>query len=425
MKWKKFTLFITLAVVSGFIMSDISASARETKLVIYRSAEALANPITKGYIKEFEKTHPGVKIEMFTFPYQELRTKLSAAIAGGTGPDQMQIDTPWLVEYAEAGLLDPAPEDVTKDIEQNFLPIAKWITSYKGVHYGYPWWLFTNALFYNRDMFKEAGLDPDNPPKTWTELEQYAKRLVKRKADGTMIQAGYTICHRLLWLTDYLYNNNAAVVGEDERGIPEEPIKGTLNTPEAVEVFKFLYKLYNIDKVGDFKFGDFAETFVKGRAAMTISANWMIPWIEGANPELNYTVVDMPTPTGGRPNLRVDAWIQVVANYTTPEKKKIAWEFLKKYISNSQWDMYFNAMSIPSRLDIINDPRIVRFSQPRRYYGTILKRGISRTKPFVRGWEEMTRRVEPIIEALLLDNISPEEAARKANEEVNAVLRGE
>ena len=422
MKWKKFTLIIISVMVTGFVVLSLPGFAK-TKLVIYRSAEALANPITKGYIAEFENAHPDVKIEMQTYPWQELRTKLSASIAAGTGPDQMQIDTPWLVEYVKAGLLDPAPKSVTEDMEKNFLPVAKWITSYEGVHYGYPWWCFVNSLFYNRDMFKQAGLDPESPPQTWSDLEKYAERLVKYEEDGTMIQAGYMTSHRLLWLTDLLYNNGAAVVGEDKSGIPEKPIEGTLNTAEAIEVFKFLNKLYNIDKVGNYKFGDFAETFVKGRTAMTISANWMIPWIEAASPDLNYTIADMPTPTGGKPNLRVDAWMQVVASYTTPQKKKLAWEFLEKYISNSQWDMYFNALSVPSKLQIINDPRIARFSKPRKYYGIVLSKGIGRSKPFVHGWEEICRQVEPLIEKMLLGDISPEETAQEANKQVNGVLR--
>ncbi|MGQ9632042.1 MAG: extracellular solute-binding protein [bacterium] len=110
-RWLISLLCIILAL--GILAVPLSA---QKVLKMWNTAEALANPITQTYIEDFEKNHPGWKIEFFTYPWQEFRTKLLAAIAAGTGPDQMQLDTPWLVEFTDANLLDVAPASVTRDV---------------------------------------------------------------------------------------------------------------------------------------------------------------------------------------------------------------------------------------------------------------------------------------------------------------------
>lgn len=419
---KKSIVFLVL-VVLVFSFSSLVSAGDKSELVIWNTAEMLANPLTEDYIAQFEKENPNVDVKFFTFPWQELRTKLLTAFAAGTAPDILQLDTPWLPEFTSANLLEPAPDYVKKDLDENFLPIAKYIVSFDGQVYGYPWWAFTNALIYNKDLFKDSGLDPDNPPKTWEELRQAAEKIVKFK-DGEMTQAGFLINQRLLHLTDFLYNNGGVIIGENAKGIPQKPVKATFNSKPVVEALTFLHDLYYKYNVGSPHFTtNMYESFQAGEVGMLIEAQWLIPWTLSAAPDLNFGIAPIPTPTGKFPQIRVDSWIMVVSKKSKSEVKEYAWKFLSEYISTSQGDMLKAALAAPTRkeLDLTKIEELTWYEQ---FYSKYIKEGFPTTKPFHVNWEEMSRRVEPILEQMYLGILSPEDTAQMANEELEAILAG-
>lgn len=398
------------------------ASAAPTEVKLWTSAEALADPLVERYIKEFEAAHPNVKIQWTTFPWYELRTKVLAAFAAGTGPDIIQIDTPWIPEFVEAGMLDVAPAEVQADLQANFLPVGRYLVTYKGNVYGYPWWAFTNALIFNQTLFTQAGLNPSSPPRTWEELRVAARKLTRTSA-GKLQRAGFLINQRLLHLTDYLYNNGAAVIGEDERGVPKEPVKSTFNDPKVVETLTFLSNLYQVDKVGSSQFtNNMYEAFQRGEVAMLIEAQWLIPWTLSAAPDLKFGLAPLPTPSGKPPVVRVDAYIMGVSRKSPPQVRALAWKFLQEKISTSQVDMLNSALSAPTRMDA-SSAGLKSDDWIKRFYAAYVERA-SRTKPWHRAWEEIERRVEPILARMYLGEISPEETARLSHGEINAALQG-
>jgi multiple sugar transport system substrate-binding protein len=392
-------------------------------LKMWNTSEALANPITEEYIADFQAKHPEVTIEFSVFPWTELRTKLLAAIAAGEGPDQTQLDSPWIVEFEKADLLDQAPKSVVNDLDKNFIPIAKHLVSSPKATYGYPWWCFTNLLWKNQNIFEDTGVDVNVAVKTWDDLLQVSKKLVQRDADGNTITAGLGFENRLLFFTDFLYNNNAAVVGEDENGIPATPVKSTLNSSQAGEAFKFIYDAYNTHKVADAGLGWFGENFVQGKIGMTFGANWMYGWIRDASPHIQFTLSQLPTAGGQKGQLRCDGWIMVVAKYAKPRVKALSWEFLETYVSNSGWEMMEKAFAIPTRKDVIDDPRTKDIEQPWPIYATsLVDSGVTRVKPFVDGWEEMTKQVDPVLQQMQNGEIDWKQAQARSHKIVSDIL---
>ncbi|MGE5527528.1 MAG: ABC transporter substrate-binding protein [Patescibacteria group bacterium] len=415
-------LVLLIAIPLVLSIVTMSGAAQKVTLKMWNTAEALANPLTEKYIKDFEQKYPEVKVEFFTYPWQELRSKLLAAYAAGTAPDILQLDTPWLPEFTEAGLLDPAPKAVVNDLNTKFFPVAKHLVSFNKVAYGYPWWVFTNALIYNKALFREAGLDPNKPPKTWAQLEETAKKLTKYDAAKKIVQPGFLINPRLLHFTDYLYNNGGAIVGENTQGIPKKPIKSTFNTPATVKALEFLNRLYNVDRVGSTEFtANMYEAFQKGQVGMLIEAQWLIPWTKSAAPNLEFGIAPIPTPTGKNPQVRADAWIMVVNKRSEKKVKEYAWKFMQQYISTSQGEMLKCALSVPTRRDVSARKDLDWIE---KFYVNYLQ-GVTRCKPFVKQAEEFDRRVEPILLRMYRGELSPKETARLAEMEINAVLAGD
>ncbi|MEW2497326.1 sugar ABC transporter substrate-binding protein [Streptomyces nodosus] len=135
-------------------------------------------------IEGFEKEHPGTHVKWIDQPAEGYPDKLSADAAGGTLPDVVNVSPDLLAPLAKAGLaldLDKAAAKYRSEYLDGAWTGQR-IPGMTGT-YAFPWYLNTGPLFYNKDLFRKAGLDPDSPPKTYDELFTDALQLAK-KSDG-------------------------------------------------------------------------------------------------------------------------------------------------------------------------------------------------------------------------------------------------
>ncbi|MGW1730915.1 ABC transporter substrate-binding protein [Streptomyces sp. NPDC001999] len=124
-----------------------------------------------GVIADFEKKYPGTEVKWVDRPAEGYADKISADAAGGTLPDVVNVSPDLVAPLAKAGLaldLDKAAAKYRKE----YLPGAWQSHRIPGMEgtYAFPWYLNTGPLFYNKSLFKDAGLDPEKPPTTYDEL---------------------------------------------------------------------------------------------------------------------------------------------------------------------------------------------------------------------------------------------------------------
>ncbi|WP_411139734.1 ABC transporter substrate-binding protein [Streptomyces sp. x-80] len=135
----------------------------------------------EGVIADFEKKYPGAKVKWIDQPAEGYPQKLSADAAGGTLPDVVNVSPDLAYPLAKAGLaLDL--EKAAGKYRGEYLDGA-WksqeMPGMKGV-YAFPWYLNTGPMFYNKDLFKQAGLDPEKPPKTYDQLFENAITMAEK-----------------------------------------------------------------------------------------------------------------------------------------------------------------------------------------------------------------------------------------------------
>jgi multiple sugar transport system substrate-binding protein len=138
----------------------------------------------EGVIADFEKQYPGTHVKWIDQPAEGYADKISADAAGGTLPDVVNVSPDLVAPLAKAGLALDLDKAAAK-YRNEYLPGA-WashrIPGMTGT-YAFPWYLNTGPLFYNKSLFRKAGLDPDNPPKTYDELFADALTMA-HKSDG-------------------------------------------------------------------------------------------------------------------------------------------------------------------------------------------------------------------------------------------------
>ncbi|MFE1774542.1 ABC transporter substrate-binding protein [Streptomyces sp. NPDC059008] len=135
----------------------------------------------EGVIADFEQEYPDTRVKWVDQPAEGYPQKLSADAAGGTLPDVVNVSPDLAYPLAKAGVaLDL--EKAAGKYREEYLPGA-WksheMPGLPGV-YAFPWYLNTGPMFYNKDLFKRAGLDPEKPPTTYDQLFKDAVAMAKR-----------------------------------------------------------------------------------------------------------------------------------------------------------------------------------------------------------------------------------------------------
>ena len=162
---------------------------------------AVGGPITKiidGYVADFEKENPGIKLKpIYSGSYQESITKALTAVKSGDPPVTSILLSTDMFTLIDEDAIVPF-DDLVKTADdqawlKSFYPGFMENSQTGGKTWGIPFQRSTIVLYYNKDAFKEAGLDPNKPPGTWTEMADYAQKLTKRDASGKVTQWGVQI----------------------------------------------------------------------------------------------------------------------------------------------------------------------------------------------------------------------------------------
>ncbi|MDN3028527.1 sugar ABC transporter substrate-binding protein [Streptomyces sp. S.PB5] len=173
---------------SGDDSSSGNASGKVQGDITFQTWNLRANfkSYFEGVISDFEKQYPGTHVKWVDQPAEGYADKLSAQAAGGTLPDVVNVSPDLAAPLAKAGLaLDLDKDKAAAKYQAEYLPGAWASSQMPGLSgtYAFPWYLNTGPLFYNKALFKEAGLNPDQPPKTYAELFKDGLEIAKR-TDG-------------------------------------------------------------------------------------------------------------------------------------------------------------------------------------------------------------------------------------------------
>jgi multiple sugar transport system substrate-binding protein len=242
-------------------------------------------------IAGFKNAHPNVDVK-FEPVVGDYLQKLQPMIASKTEPDLFYLDAYAAPEFMEKGVVEPI-DDLLKKHNVNlsdYEDAAVKAFQYNGKTYGLAKDYNTLALFYNKELFEKAGIA--NPPKTWTELADDAKKLTK---DGV---TGFSISAELPRYQPFLVQAGGSVYADG---------KATLTKAENETAINFIYdQMMKKDKtaaipktLGKDWSGD---AFADGKAAMVVEGSWLIPHVAKKSPNLKYGIVELPVKEGAKPS---------------------------------------------------------------------------------------------------------------------------
>ncbi len=344
-----------LMILTLVILLVVISSAK-TKIVYWQYYFEAKVKAIDTLVQKFQQLNPDIEVEHVTFPYETFNEKVAASIPAGTGPDVVNLYYGWLPRYVLAGYLQPLPENVFSDefIKTNFFEFVLDGIKFAGKKYALPVAVRSLALIYNKDLFKEAGLDPNKPPKTLDELVQYAKKLTKYDRQGNIIQAGLATQpsgqgHH--WIREILVRQfGGTPYTQDNKQVTYHL------TPEAL---KFYTDLITVHKVGFPGFmNDDITAFMSSGAAMNIDGSFRIAALKRSG--INFGIAELPEYNGIKSNF-ASFWANAITVNATGQKFEAAVRFLKFLISEEVMEYWLEAVGeLPAKPQVAmkyyNDP---------------------------------------------------------------------
>src|SRR5438128_5682495 len=164
---------------AALLAASTLSYAQKTELTFYYPI-AVGGPLTKvidGMVAGFEKEHPDIKVHaIYAGNYDDARIKALAALKAGQPAQLSVLFSIDIYELLEQDLIVPFDEMVSYGTDKmwlkSFYPALMENGTYKGKVYGIPFQRSTIVMYWNKDAFKEAGLDPEKPPTTWKEMAE-------------------------------------------------------------------------------------------------------------------------------------------------------------------------------------------------------------------------------------------------------------
>jgi len=287
-----------------------TASAQTPLEVPFYYPVAVGGPITKaidGYAAEFNKAHPQYRITpVYAGTYQETIVKALTAHKSGKPPASSVLLSTDMFTLIDEDAIAPIDDFVKTDADRawlkGFYPAFMANSQAGGKTWGVPFQRSTVVMYYNKEAFKEAGLDPNKAPQNWKELKEAAHRLTKKDASGKVVQYGIQIPSTgfAYWMLQTLTTPNDVLLAN------EAGTQVTLDSPKVVEALDFWVGLVKegVHPAGVVEWGTTPKDFMEKKAAIIVTTTGNLTNIR-ANAKFDFGVgqiagnVRKGSPTGG------------------------------------------------------------------------------------------------------------------------------
>lgn len=340
---KIFILFLLAILVFGlsqFLMRENQRSLQDKTVVhlmmwnVPPKSLPLDRQIWEETVSRFEAANPDIKIDGVERDYQP--EEFVTVMAGGKGPDLVKVWIGAIQTLAGLGFLEPI-DNYIKDWEQaNFIkPVLMESTKVGDFHYGIPADTYFLFLLYRKDLFVQAGLNPDNPPATWDELASTAKILTHRDKG----QYGLGLVPKTWYFQDFVWQAGGEMIRTENN-----KVQAAFWEPPAVLALKFWKDLrwkYNVLQPDILiSEAELLHLFALGKVAMTFGVANQLPALitrYKIDPQ-SFGIAPMPAGPAGRA-AHLGGNVFVINASASAEKKAAAWKWIEFELSpgNQLW----------------------------------------------------------------------------------------
>ncbi|WP_010240666.1 ABC transporter substrate-binding protein [Clostridium arbusti] len=411
------------------------ASDKPVEITFWHSMAGKNGEVITKMVKDFNSSHKNIKVNaQFQGKYDDAINKLKSAQKIKNGPDVMQvydigtrfmIDSGWTVPVQN--FINDEKYD-TSSLEPNILGYY----SVNNKLYSMPFNTSTPIMYYNKDAFKAAGLDPENPPKTFSELEQAAAKLTKKDGSGKVSQYGYSMAI-YGWFFEQFVTKQGQDYVNNGNGRTKAPTSVEFDkNGSGLKVLTEWKKLVASGNAGNFGRDEDAtkNAFLAGKTAMYIESTAILSGVlTGVGNKFQVGTAPLPsfddTKDGGVSIGGASLW---AIDSKDKDKEKATWEFMKYMVSSKEQAYWASETGYFPVTKKAYDEQVMKdnLAQKPQFQTAIdqLHASPKTSKGALMSvFPEARQIIESNIEQMLQNNKSPEDTVKSAADSINASIK--
>jgi multiple sugar transport system substrate-binding protein len=416
--WKTLTVFL-LALILALPLAACSSSksSGDSKGIVTLKFWDFHTDAEKKFfqdlVKEYNASHPNVKIEMANFNQSDYTTtKLPVAFANNEGPDIFMVSPGGFTKFAQSGILADLNPYFKDGVKEDFLPSALDAVTYNGKVLALPFEMELLGLYYNKQMLKDANVEV---PKTWEELQEAAKKLTTDQHAGIVLPTDKEPYLNFLWYP-FLWQQGGDVISKDGK-------KATFDTPEVAKALdfwgSFFQKGYAPSKlqIGPTDIGNLGT----GKTAMQICGTWAIPVLENKYKNVDVGLAPLPIPDGGKPATDAGGW-KLAVNAKSKHVKEAAdfvmWAFGSDKSRPLKWATEVK-FAYPARKSVVEEGKSVYDKGLRKIFTEEI---YDTAIPEPRYNPEIVDAIGESLQKVMFSDAKGSQVAKETNEKIQAAL---
>lgn len=390
-----------------------SAAYAQTVRVTVAEYSAKTQPYFESAAAAFEAANPGTDIQIEVVPWDVLLQKLTTDISAGANADLSIIGTRWLIDFVQQGVAAPLDQYMDDDFRSRFIDVFLEPSVMDGKTYGLPIAASARAMYYNRSLFEQAGVE--NVPETWEELKAAAEKIDALGDDvhgfglqGAEIETDVYFYYAFWSFGGDLIDADGTSGLDTEAGyqaarLYKEMIDQGLTQPGATANSR----------------EDVQNLFKQGKVGMMITAPFLSSQIKAEAPDLEYGVAAIPAgPDGERGTYGVTDSIIMFEN---SQNKETAWKFLD-FIFTTEWRQQFTSGEgfLPVNREVAKLPEFTENEDLKAFTALLPD---ARFAPVIPGWEEIAQITSDALQRIYLGEGEVEATLDAAAAEIDRILQ--
>lgn len=397
-------MFVLLAVPT--ISAQVQGQAQEVVTLHFVDSGHLTE-WDKFVVKNFNETHPNIQVKVEEIPWGQVYQQLVTRIQAGDAPDVFDTGSRFIPTFVALDALAPLGDYLTEARKAEYFDTIWDTVSYRGQIWGIPIAFSTKALYYNKSLFKKAGVEDLMPPKNWEELKAAAKAIQENTDAYGFALAGKKFVSTTSQFLNFLYQSGGRVFDEEGNVI--------INNQAGVRALEFYDSLKKYAEPGPTanKREDLRVLFKEGKVGMYITGPWrrnLFLTTKG----LDFGIAPLPAGPGGSHSILITDSIMISKD--TPHKEAAVTFAL--YYTNFQNQLIRNTGVGVGKVDVTGGLTPMRkiAAQLPLYQKTwhwkpfieMIPRGVR--QPLIPNWSGLQDALTTAIQKVLMDKAEPKEA---------------
>lgn len=359
--------FLALALTTGLMAAGFAPAAQAqmapsvdqpVTITFYNynlASAGIGREATLDLIARFEAANPNIKVEPIAAPSNEVLSRVQADMVAGLDVDVAQLVFRDLIYAAEQLGAQPLEDLAGEELAAHaagFVPNGLALGAVDGKTYGLAYVFSTPVMFINRDLFRAAGLDPDQPPRTWDEVKAAGMAIAQKTGKHGFFPGAYGP-------TDGTFVYQAIVMSNG--GKVREGNRLTFADKDQADAVAMLRDLMDSGAHARIDVAGHLDTFQSGNLGMFLYTSAILNRVEtAAAGKFEVGLAPMPS-FGEKPTAPTNSGSAIFMFSQDPVKQRAAWELMKFLTSDEAYSVITSKIGyLPLRLSTLDDPRYLK-----------------------------------------------------------------